>query len=66
MAVLHDEHAKGNGDGDGAGHSDQDESEVIERGVEDFGAVLDKKIPGTHRVTPSETVRDAVKAWTSG
>ncbi len=64
--MLHDEHAEGDSDGDGESHGNENESEMIERSAQYFGAVLKEKIPRVHRVTPSETARDAVKAWTSG
>ena len=64
--MLYDEHAKGDGDGDSEGHGDEDEREMVECGAQDFGAMLEEEFPGTHWVTPSERVRDAVKAWTSG
>jgi len=63
---LHDEHAQRDSDGDGESHGDENESEMIERSAQYFGAVLEEEFPGTHWVTPSETARDAVKAWTSG
>ena len=64
--MLHDEHAEWDGDGDSEGHGNDDESQVVQRGAENFGAMVEEEVPGTHGETPLDTARDAVKAWTSG
>src|SRR6266851_7608510 len=68
--ALHNEHAEGDADENGDSHGDDDEREVIERGAENFGAVLGEEGPrgnlGTHAETPGMMARDEVKARTSG
>jgi hypothetical protein len=39
---------------------------MVGGGLEDFGAMLDEKCPGSHGCAPESGARDAVKARTSG
>src|SRR6266478_5509757 len=68
--AVDDEHAERDADENRNGHGDDDESEVVERGGEDFGAVLGEERPithlGAHAGTPGATISEAVKARTSG
>src|SRR3989441_877402 len=68
--AVDDEHAEGDANENRNGHGDDDESEMVERGGEDFGAVLGEEGPiahlGAHAGTPGATISEAVKARTSG
>src|SRR5216683_1720462 len=67
--AVDDEHAEGDADENRNGHGNDDESEMVERGGEDFGAVLGEEGPiahlGAHAGTPGATISEAVKARTS-
>ncbi len=64
--AMDDEHAEGHADGDGHGHGDEDKGEVIGGGLEDFGAMFEKKGPGSHACAPGSGIMEAVNARTSG
>ena len=64
--AVNDKHTKGNADGDGEEHGDENKDQVIESGVQDFGAVVEEEGPSGHEGAPEETMREAAKAWTSG
>src|SRR5712692_9756207 len=68
--ALHNEHAERDANKDGNGHGDNDEHDVIERGADDFGAVIEEERPSghlrRHAGAPGVKVRDEVKARTSG
>ena len=66
VATLHDEHAERNADGDGDGHGDDHQREVIERGAENFGAMVEEEGPRAHWEAPGMSASEAVKARTSG
>src|SRR6266571_3167784 len=68
--AVDDEHAERDANENRNGHGDDDESEMVERGGKDFGAVLGEEGPtahlGAHAGTPGATISEAVKARTSG
>src|SRR2546430_7631046 len=67
--ALYDEHAERNADENGDDHGDDHERKVIERGTEDFVAMIHEEGPGglrIHAELPGVTLRDDVKARTSG
>src|SRR6266581_4511080 len=68
--AVDDEHAERDANENRNGHGNDDESEMVERGGEDFGAVLGEEGPtahlGAHAGTPGATISEAVKARTSG
>src|SRR6266581_4262192 len=68
--AVDDEHAEGDANENRNGHGNDDESEMVERGGKDFGAVLGEEGPiahlGAHAGTPGATISEAVKARTSG
>src|SRR5712664_4054420 len=72
--ALHNEHAERDADENGNDHGDEDEHEVIQRGAENFFAVIGEERPiarelahgEAHAGIPGDTVSEAVKARTSG
>jgi hypothetical protein len=68
--ALDDKHSEGNADENRDDHRDDNEREVIERGAEDFVAMFGEERPRghlrAHTEAPGSTLRDEVKARTSG
>src|SRR5216683_7073650 len=67
--AVDDEHAEGDAKENRNSHGNDDESEMVEGGGEDFGAVLGEEGPiahlRAHAGTPGATISEAVKARTS-
>ncbi|OLE97165.1 MAG: hypothetical protein AUG75_11525 [Cyanobacteria bacterium 13_1_20CM_4_61_6] len=67
--ALYDEHSEWDANENGDDHGDDHERKVIERGAEDFVAMIHEEGPSglrIHAEAPGITVRDEVKARTSG
>src|SRR5216683_2043860 len=64
--AVDDEHAERDANENRNGHGNDDESEMVERGGEDFGAVLGEEGPiaqlGAHAGTPGATISEAVRS----
>src|SRR5438046_9051265 len=66
---LYDEHSEWHANENGDDHGDDHERKVIERGAEDFVAMIHEEGPSglrIHAEPPGVTLRDDVKASTSG
>ena len=67
--ALNDKHSEGHTDKNGNHHGNNHERKVIERGAEDFVAMIQEEGPSGLRIharAPGVTAREAVKARTSG